>query len=67
MDGSSGARTGWVYDNWFRNATTPDITSSGEGNRGYPQTDPAVYQEMVRLFHQNGVPVGTHAVGSLNR
>jgi predicted amidohydrolase YtcJ len=63
MDGSSGARTGWVYDNWFRNATTPDITSSGEGNRGYPQTDPAVYQKMVRLFHQNGVPVGTHAVG----
>jgi predicted amidohydrolase YtcJ len=63
MDGSSGGRTGWVYDNWFRNATTPDITSSGEPNRGYPQTDPAVYQKMVRLFHQNGVPVGTHAVG----
>jgi predicted amidohydrolase YtcJ len=63
MDGSGGARTGWMYDDWLRNATTPDITSSGQGNRGYPQTDPAVYQEMVRLFHQNGVPVGTHAVG----
>jgi predicted amidohydrolase YtcJ len=63
MDGSGGARTGWVYDDWLRNATTPDVTSSGTGNRGYPQTDPAVYQEMVRLFHQNGVPVGTHAVG----
>ena len=63
MDGSGGARTGWVYDDWLRNATTPDVTSSGGGNRGYPQTDPAVYQEMVRLFHQNGVPVGTHAVG----
>jgi predicted amidohydrolase YtcJ len=63
MDGSGGARTGWVYDDWLRNATTPDITSSGQGNHGYPQTDPAVYQEMVRLFHQNGVPVGTHAVG----
>ena len=36
---------------------------SGAGNRGYPQVDPAVYQEMVRLFHNNGVPVGTHAVG----
>jgi len=63
MDGSGGARTGWVYDDWLRDATTPDVTSSGTGNRGYPQTDPAVYREMVRLFHQNGVPVGTHAVG----
>ena len=63
MDGSGGARTGWVYDDWLRNAKTPDATSSGAGNRGYPQTDPAVYREMVRLFHQNGVPVGTHAVG----
>ena len=63
MDGSGGARTGWVYDDWLRNATAADVTSSGTGNRGYPQTDPAVYQEMVRLFHQNGVPVGTHAVG----
>jgi predicted amidohydrolase YtcJ len=63
MDGSGGARTGWVYDDWLRNATTPDVTSSGTGNRGYPQTDPSVYREMVRLFHQNGVPVGTHAVG----
>ena len=63
MDGSGGARTGWVYDDWLRNATTPDVTSSGTGNRGYPQTDPAVYREMVRLYHQNGVPVGTHAVG----
>jgi predicted amidohydrolase YtcJ len=63
MDGSGGARTGWVYDDWLRNATTPDVTSSGVSNRGYPQVDPAVYQEMVRLFHQNGVPVGTHAVG----
>lgn len=58
MDGSGGARTGWVYDDWMRNATTPD-----SGNRGYPQTDPGVYREMVRLFQQNGVTVGTHAVG----
>jgi predicted amidohydrolase YtcJ len=63
MDGSGGARTGWVYDDWLRNGTTPDVTSSGAGNRGYPQLDPAVYREMVRLLHQNGVPVGTHAVG----
>jgi predicted amidohydrolase YtcJ len=63
MDGSGGARTGWVYDDWLRNGATPDLTSAGAGNRGYPQIDPAVYQDMVRLFHQNEVPVGTHAVG----
>jgi len=63
MDGSGGGRTGWVYDDWLRDATTPDVTSSGTGNKGYPQTDPAIYQDMVRLFHQSGVPVGTHAVG----
>ncbi len=63
MDGSGGARTGWVYDDWLRNATTPDITSTGTGNCGYPQIDPAVYREMVRFFHRNGVSVGTHAVG----
>ena len=63
IDGSGGARTGWVYEDWLLNGTKPDITSSGESNRGYPQVDPAVYREMVRLFHQDGVPVGTHAVG----
>ncbi|HUJ49473.1 MAG TPA: amidohydrolase family protein, partial [Bryobacteraceae bacterium] len=50
MDGSGGGRTGWVYDDWLRNGATADA-----GNRGYPQTDPTVYREMVRLFHQNRV------------
>ena len=63
MDGSGGARTGWMYDDWLKNGTTSDLTRAGAANRGYPQIDPAVYQDMVRLFHQNGVPVGTHAVG----
>ena len=63
MDGSGGARTGWVYDPWLHNGKTPDLTSEGKPNTGYPQLDPQVYREMVRLFHQNGVAVGTHAVG----
>jgi predicted amidohydrolase YtcJ len=62
MDGSGGARTGWVYDDWLRDGTTRD-TSSGAGNRGYPQVDPETYRDMVRLFQQNGLPIGTHAVG----
>ena len=63
MDGSGSARTGWVYDPWLREGKTADRTRNGTPNTGYPQVDPQVYRDMVRLFHQNGVPVGTHAVG----
>ena len=63
LDGSGGARTGWVYDPWLRDGKATDVTSSGAPNIGLPQVDPAVYRDVVRLLHQNGVPVGTHAVG----
>jgi predicted amidohydrolase YtcJ len=58
MDGSGGARTGWVYQDWNKNSTDTDT-----GNRGYPAVDPEIYRQQVRLFHQAGIHVGTHAVG----
>jgi predicted amidohydrolase YtcJ len=58
MDGSGGARTAWMTQEWHKNSTDVD-----HGNFGYPSTDPAVYRQMVRLFHQAGVHVGTHAIG----
>jgi predicted amidohydrolase YtcJ len=58
MDGSGGARTAWMYRDWNKNSTDVDT-----GNTGYPSTDPAVYRQMLRLFHQAGVHVGTHAIG----
>jgi predicted amidohydrolase YtcJ len=58
MDGSGGARTAWTSQEWHKNSTEID-----PGNFGYPSTDPEVYRQMVRLFHQAGVHVGTHAVG----
>jgi predicted amidohydrolase YtcJ len=58
MDGSGGARTAWMHQPWNKNRTEVDGT-----NVGYPSTDPAVYRQMVRLFHQAGVHVGTHAIG----
>jgi predicted amidohydrolase YtcJ len=58
MDGSGGARTAWMYADWNRSSTGVDA-----GNRGYPAVDPAVYREIVRLFHRAGVHVGTHAIG----
>ena len=58
MDGSGGGRTAWVTQEWHKNSTDID-----RGNFGYPSTDPAVYRQMVELFHRAGVHVGTHAVG----
>ena len=58
MDGSGGARTAWMYQDWNQNSREVDT-----GNRGYPATDPATYREEVRLFHRAGVNVGTHAIG----
>jgi hypothetical protein len=58
MDGSGGARTAWVYKDWHKNSTEVDA-----GNTGYPAIDPELYRQQVRLFHEAGVHVGTHAVG----
>ncbi len=58
MDGSGGGRTAWVYEPWYRQATQLD-----PGNTGYPALDPGTYQEMVKLFHNEGIHVSTHAVG----
>ena len=58
MDGTGAGRTAWVYQEWHKNRTEVD-----RGNFGYPAEDPMVYREMVRLLHQAGIHVGTHAVG----
>jgi hypothetical protein len=58
MDGSGGGRTAWVYEPWYKNATELDGT-----NTGYPNIEPPVYREMVKLFHDAGYHVSTHAVG----
>jgi predicted amidohydrolase YtcJ len=58
MDGSGGARTAWVYQQWNTHST-----GVVQGNHGYPLIDPEIYRQMVRLFTQNGVNIGTHAIG----
>ena len=58
MDGSGGGRTAWVYSPWFQNGDQLD-----GGNTGYPAIDPDSYRKMVRLLHENGIHVSTHAVG----
>jgi predicted amidohydrolase YtcJ len=57
MDGAAMAGTAWSYQPWFKNG---DVDA---GNTGYPTMDPEIYRQMVRLFHQAGISVGTHAIG----
>jgi len=57
MDGSAISRTAWSHEPWMKNGVVDD------GNVGYPNMDPQVYRQMVRLFHQAGISVGTHAIG----
>ena len=58
IDGSGGARTGWMHAPWNLESTGTD-----GANVGYPTTDPALFRQQVRAFHDAGVHIGTHAVG----
>ena len=58
MDGSGGARTAWLHEDWNR-----DYTEKDTGNRGYPVTEPEAMREIVRVFHDASVHVSTHAIG----
>jgi len=58
MDGSGGARTAWMYQEWNKERIGID-----SGNYGYPNIDPQVYRQMVRLIHDADLHVSTHAIG----
>jgi predicted amidohydrolase YtcJ len=58
MDGSGGARTAWMHEDWNRNSTGKDT-----GNKGYPAIAPDAYQTVVNAFHDAGIHVSTHAIG----
>lgn len=58
MDGSGGARTAWMHDEWSK-----DFTGKDTGNTGYPSTPPDEYRELVTGLHQAGIHVSTHAIG----
>jgi predicted amidohydrolase YtcJ len=58
MDGSGGARTAWMHEDWNKNLNDVDT-----GNAGYPATPPDQYRTMATNFHKAGVHVSTHAIG----
>jgi predicted amidohydrolase YtcJ len=58
MDGSGGARTAWMHEDWNKNSTEKDT-----GNAGYPAMPPEAYRQIVTSLHDAGVHVSTHAIG----
>jgi predicted amidohydrolase YtcJ len=58
MDGSGGARTAWLHDDWNR-----ELTGVDKGNRGYPAADHEVIREMILRYHDAGMHISTHAIG----
>jgi len=58
IDGSGGARTAWLYDDWNR-----DHTGIDTGNRGYPTMDPDELRRRFRAYHDAGLHVSIHSIG----
>ncbi len=58
IDGSGGARTAWVYDQWNK-----DFEGVDEGNVGYPVVPPEGIRERIELFHDAGLHVSVHSIG----
>jgi predicted amidohydrolase YtcJ len=57
MDGSGAGPTAWMYAPWNRQRTQTTE------NRGYPQTDPDTFRQMVKLFVNADIGIGVHAIG----
>ena len=58
IDGSGTARTAWMYEDW-----NEEFTGTDEGNRGLTYLEPTVLFDQIRLFHDAGIHIGTHAIG----
>ncbi len=58
IDGSGGARTGWMYDDWNKESTGIDT-----GNKGYPTSPPDSIRALIKIFHNAGLHIGVHSIG----
>ncbi len=58
IDGSGGARTAWLHDDWNK-----DYTGIDSGNRGYPASSPDTIRHLIKLFHDAGMHVSVHSIG----
>jgi predicted amidohydrolase YtcJ len=56
IDGSGGARTAWLYDDWNKESTGIDA-----GNKGYPTSSPDSIRALIRIFHDAGLHIAVHS------
>jgi len=57
-DGSGGARTAWLYDDWNK-----DYRGVDAGNRGYPASNADTIRMLIRMYHDAGMHVSVHSIG----
>jgi hypothetical protein len=58
IDGSGGARTAWLYDDWSK-----DYRGTDAGNRGYPTSNADTIRLLIRMYHDAGMHVSVHSIG----
>jgi predicted amidohydrolase YtcJ len=58
IDGSGGARTAWLYDDWSK-----EYRGTDAGNRGYPTSNADTIRLLVRMYHDAGMHVSVHSIG----
>lgn len=58
IDGSGGARTAWLYDDWNK-----DYHGTDAGNRGYPTSSADTIRMLIRMYHDAGMHVAVHSIG----
>jgi predicted amidohydrolase YtcJ len=58
LDGSGGARTAWMHEDWNREFVHVD-----HGNKGYPVMDLGLAGALVRMYHDAGLHMGIHSIG----
>lgn len=58
LDGSGGARTAWMHEEWNK-----DYVHTDHGNRGYPTIDLGLAGALVRMYHDAGLHMGIHSIG----
>lgn len=57
-DGSGGARTAWLYDDWNK-----DYRGVDTGNHGYPASNADTIRMLIRMYHDAGMHVSVHSIG----
>ena len=58
LDGSGGARTAWMHEDWSK-----DYIGLDTGNKGYSTIGVATASALVRMYHEAGLHMGIHAIG----